>query len=154
MSAAILPQPFHGQDSVKGGGGYSQPPDMYIQLSLFGKTSWERFLQTTGWILEPSYPPQPFHGQDSVKGGGGYSQPPGHRDVVLHVLVHVPAADHKHMGAPSDRSGAWEVFREGDHPEGNEGPDHQTSGRLEGPAEGNGEAGEKEGPAGEVGAAR
>lgn len=29
--------------------------DMYIQLSLFGKTSWERFLQTTGWILEPSY---------------------------------------------------------------------------------------------------
>lgn len=31
--------------------------DMYIQLSLFGKTSWERFLQTTGWILEPSYPP-------------------------------------------------------------------------------------------------
>ena len=29
----------------------------YIQLSLFGKTSWERFLQMTGWILEPSYPP-------------------------------------------------------------------------------------------------
>ena len=28
----------------------------YIQLSLFGKTSWERFLQMTGWILEPSYP--------------------------------------------------------------------------------------------------
>lgn len=26
----------------------------YIQLSLFGKTSWERFLQTTGWTLEPS----------------------------------------------------------------------------------------------------
>ena len=26
----------------------------YIQLSLFGKTSWERFLQMTGWILEPS----------------------------------------------------------------------------------------------------
>ena len=25
----------------------------YIQLSLFGKTSWERFLQMTGWILEP-----------------------------------------------------------------------------------------------------
>ena len=30
---------------------------MYIQLSLFGKTSWERFLQMPGWILEPSYPP-------------------------------------------------------------------------------------------------
>ena len=30
---------------------------MYIQLSLFGKTSWERFLQMTGWTLEPSYPP-------------------------------------------------------------------------------------------------
>ena len=29
----------------------------YIQLSLFGKTSWERFLQTTGWILEPSSNP-------------------------------------------------------------------------------------------------
>ena len=28
----------------------------YIQLSLFGKTSWERFHQMTGWILEPSYP--------------------------------------------------------------------------------------------------
>ena len=27
-----------------------------FQLSLFGKTSWERFLQMTGWILEPSYP--------------------------------------------------------------------------------------------------
>ena len=27
-----------------------------IQLALFGKTSWERFLQMTGWILEPSYP--------------------------------------------------------------------------------------------------
>ena len=29
----------------------------YIQLSLFGKTSWERFLQMTGWTLEPFYPP-------------------------------------------------------------------------------------------------
>lgn len=29
----------------------------YIQLSLFGKTSWERFLQTTGWTLEPSLNP-------------------------------------------------------------------------------------------------
>ena len=27
-----------------------------FQLSLFGKTSWERFHQMTGWILEPSYP--------------------------------------------------------------------------------------------------
>lgn len=25
----------------------------YFQLSLFGKTSWERFHQATGWILEP-----------------------------------------------------------------------------------------------------
>ncbi len=25
----------------------------HIQLSLFEKTSWERFLQMTGWILEP-----------------------------------------------------------------------------------------------------
>jgi len=24
-----------------------------IQLSLYGKTSWERFFQATGWILEP-----------------------------------------------------------------------------------------------------
>ena len=31
-------------------------PKVYIQLSLFGKTSWERFLQMTGWILEPCYP--------------------------------------------------------------------------------------------------
>ena len=30
--------------------------EINIQLSLFGKTSWERFLQMTGWILEPSYP--------------------------------------------------------------------------------------------------
>ena len=52
-----------------------------------------------------------------------------------------------------DRSGIRKIFWEGKHPEGNEGPDHQTSGRLEGPAEGSGEAGEKEGPAGEVGAA-
>ena len=27
-----------------------------FQQSLFGKTSWERFHQMTGWILEPSYP--------------------------------------------------------------------------------------------------
>ncbi len=27
-----------------------------FQLSLFGKTSWERFYQMTGWILEPSCP--------------------------------------------------------------------------------------------------
>ena len=27
----------------------------YIQLSLFGKTSWERFLQMTGWTLEPCW---------------------------------------------------------------------------------------------------
>ena len=27
-----------------------------FQLSLFGKTSWERFLQMTGWTLEPCYP--------------------------------------------------------------------------------------------------
>lgn len=27
----------------------------YIQLSLFGKTSWERFLQMTGWILGPCW---------------------------------------------------------------------------------------------------
>ena len=29
---------------------------VYFQQSLFGKTSWERFHQMTGWILEPSYP--------------------------------------------------------------------------------------------------
>ena len=29
---------------------------IYFQLSLFGKTSWERFLQMTGWTLEPCYP--------------------------------------------------------------------------------------------------
>ena len=28
--------------------------NIYFQLSLFGKTSWERFHQMTGWILEPS----------------------------------------------------------------------------------------------------
>ena len=27
----------------------------YIQLSLFGKTSWERFLQMTGWTLGPCW---------------------------------------------------------------------------------------------------
>ena len=32
------------------------PLEVNIQLSLFGKTSWERFLQMTGWILEPCYP--------------------------------------------------------------------------------------------------
>ena len=31
--------------------------DMYIQLSLFGKTSWDRFLQMTGWTMEPSSQP-------------------------------------------------------------------------------------------------
>lgn len=30
--------------------------EINIQLSLFGRTSWEHFLQMTGWILEPSYP--------------------------------------------------------------------------------------------------
>ena len=29
---------------------------VYFQQSLFGKTSWERYHQITGWILEPSYP--------------------------------------------------------------------------------------------------
>ena len=28
---------------------------VYFQQSLFGKMSWERFHQMTGWILEPSY---------------------------------------------------------------------------------------------------
>ncbi|ARE60722.1 cupin domain-containing protein [Acutalibacter muris] len=51
-------------------------------------------------LMSAAILPQPFHGQDSVKGGGGDPQPPGHRYVVLHVLVHVPAADHQHMGAP------------------------------------------------------
>ena len=32
------------------------PLEVYFQLSLFGKTSWERFHQETGWILEPSFP--------------------------------------------------------------------------------------------------
>lgn len=32
------------------------PLEVCFQLSLFGKTSWERFHQETGWILEPSYP--------------------------------------------------------------------------------------------------
>ena len=32
------------------------PLEVNIQLSLFGKTSWERFLQMTGWILELCYP--------------------------------------------------------------------------------------------------
>ena len=32
------------------------PLEINIQLSLFGKTSWERFLQMTGWTLEPCYP--------------------------------------------------------------------------------------------------
>lgn len=32
------------------------PLTVNFQLSLFGKTSWERFHQATGWILEPSYP--------------------------------------------------------------------------------------------------
>lgn len=27
----------------------------HIQLSLFGKTSWELFHQTTGWILKPCW---------------------------------------------------------------------------------------------------
>ena len=44
-------------------------------------------------LMSAAILPQPFHGQDSVKGGGGDPQPPGHRDVILHVLVHVPAAD-------------------------------------------------------------
>ena len=30
--------------------------EINIQLSLFGKMSWERFLLATGWILEPCYP--------------------------------------------------------------------------------------------------
>ena len=32
------------------------PLEINIQLSLFGKTSWEVFLQMTGWILEPCSP--------------------------------------------------------------------------------------------------
>ena len=32
------------------------PLEANFQLSLFGKTSWERFHQATGWILEPSCP--------------------------------------------------------------------------------------------------
>lgn len=32
------------------------PLEVNFQLSLFGRTSWERFHQETGWILEPSFP--------------------------------------------------------------------------------------------------
>lgn len=32
------------------------PLEINIQLSLFGKTSWELFLLETGWILEPCSP--------------------------------------------------------------------------------------------------
>lgn len=32
------------------------PLEINIQLSLFGRTSWEVFLQMTGWILEPCSP--------------------------------------------------------------------------------------------------
>ena len=32
------------------------PLEVYFQQSLFGKTSWERFHQETGWILEPCSP--------------------------------------------------------------------------------------------------
>ena len=33
------------------------PLEIYFQLSLFGKTSWEVFHQETGWILEPCSQP-------------------------------------------------------------------------------------------------
>ena len=35
------------------------PLEVNIQLSLYGRTSWEVFLQMTGWILEPYSPPSP-----------------------------------------------------------------------------------------------
>ena len=35
-----------------------------------------------------------------------------------------------------DRCGTEQVFRQGNYAEGNEGPDHQAAGRLEGSAEG------------------
>ena len=42
-----------------------------------------------------------------------------------------------------DRCGTEQVFRQGNYAEGNEGPDHQAAGRLEGPAEGTRKTGEE-----------
>ena len=42
-----------------------------------------------------------------------------------------------------DRCGTEQIFRQGNYAEGNEGPDHQAAGRLEGPAEGTRKAGEE-----------
>ena len=38
-------------------------------------------------------------GQDTVKGGGRDIEPLGNSNIILHILVHLAAADHKHMGA-------------------------------------------------------
>ena len=42
----------------------------------------------------------------------------------------------------SDGCGTEQILRQGNHAEGNEGPDHQAAGQLEGPAEGTRKAGE------------
>ena len=36
-------------------------------------------------------------GQDTVKGGGCDIEPLGNSNIILHILVHLAAADHKHM---------------------------------------------------------
>ena len=38
-------------------------------------------------------------GQDTVKGGGRDIEPLGNGNIIFHILVHLAAADHKHMGA-------------------------------------------------------
>lgn len=38
-------------------------------------------------------------GQDTVKGGGCDIEPLGNSNIILHILVHLAAADHKHMRA-------------------------------------------------------
>ena len=56
----------------------------------------------------------------------------------------------KEQESDFDRCGTEQILREGNHPEGNERPDHQAAGRLEGPAEGSCQAGKEVSRGGEV----
>ncbi len=60
-------------------------------------------------------------------------------------VIHGIMMEDKKGGRQSDfdRCGTEQVFRQGNYAEGNEGPDHQVAGRLEGSAEGTRKAGEE-----------
>ena len=89
----------------------------YIQLSLFGKTSWERFLQMTGWILEPCLnPSQPAKFQCLLLEDGQMPEWCEGIDLTSHGGLWTPSIGEARR-LPSDGEGSlsWRIL-EGNAP--------------------------------------